>query len=178
MTKRSPFPEGEGWVPPGQPFQPPTPAQLDGGRVPQGQPPQPPTPTQTGADMGCFINTLLSGLCLDAPQINTFSGKAMPGKTEVSFKQWYHQIQCIKDHYLEVVVQESIVRPPKGAVADIARYMDPTASISNILQKLTVIFRMIALFDVLMQIFYKATEGNHRKVPSFITILERTLNQI
>ena len=84
----------------------------------------------------------------------------------------------MKDHYLELVVWESIVRSLKGAVADMARYMGPAASVSNILQKLTVNFGMVALFDILMQNLYKVTQGNHKKVPSFARRLERTLNQI
>ena len=111
-------------------------------------------------------------------RINTFSGKAMPGKTQVSFEQWYHKVQCIKDHYLESVVWESIIRSLKGAVADMTRYMGPAASVSDILQKLMVIFGMVASSDVLMQNFDKVTQGNHEKVPSFATSLEGTLNQI
>ena len=88
------------------------------------------------------------------------------------------KVQCMKDHYLKLVVQESIVRSLKGAVADMARYMGPTASVSKILQKLTVIFGMVASFDVLMQKFYKVMQGNHEKVPSFTIRLEGTLNQI
>ena len=102
----------------------------------------------------------------------------MPDKTEVSFEQWNHEVQCVKDHYLELVVWESIVRSFKGAVAGMARYMGPTASVSNILQKLTVIFGTVASFDVIMQNFYKVMQGNHEKVPSFTTRLEGTLNQI
>ena len=56
--------------------------------------------------------------------------------------------------------------------------MGPTASVSEILQKLTVIFSTVASFDVLMQNAYKVTKGNHEKVPSFTTKLEGTLNQI
>ena len=137
-----------------------------------------PTPAQPGVDMGHLINTLSSGLHLGATQINTFSCKAMPEKTEVSFKQWYHEVQYMKDHYPELVVWESIVRSLKGVAADMARYMGPTASVSNILQKLTVIFRMAVSFDILMQNFYKVTQGSHEKVPSFATRLEGTLNQI
>ena len=51
-------------------------------------------------------------------------------------------------------------------------------SVSDILQKLTVIFSTVASFDVLMQNFYKVTQGNHEKVPSITTRLEGTLNQI
>ena len=102
----------------------------------------------------------------------------MPGKTEVSFEQWHHEVQCIKDHYPESVVQESIVQSLKGAAADMAQYMGPTASITKILQKLMIIFGTVASIDVLMQNFYKVTQGNHEKVPSFATRLEGTLNQI
>ena len=48
------------------------------------------------------------GLQLGTPQINTFSGNATPGKMEVLFEQWYHKVQCVKDHYPESVVRESI----------------------------------------------------------------------
>ena len=54
------------------------------------------------------------------------------------------------------MVQESIMRSLKGAVADMAWYIGPTASVSDILDKLTVIFGTVALFDVLMQIFIKS----------------------
>ena len=56
--------------------------------------------------------------------------------------------------------------------------MGPTASVAHILQKLTIIFGTMASFDVLMQNFYKVTQGNNEKVPSFVTRLEGTLNQI
>ena len=172
------FLRGGGWVPLGQPFKPPAPAQPDGGWVPKGQPPQTLTPAQSNADVGHLINTLASGLCLGTPPINTFSAKAMPGKTEVTFEQWYHEVQCMEDHYPESVVWESIVRSLKGAVADMARYMGPTASVSNILQKLTVIFGTVVSFDILMQNVHKVTQGNHEKVASFARKLEGTLNQI
>ena len=56
--------------------------------------------------------------------------------------------------------------------------MDPTASVAHILQKLTVIFGTVVSFYVLMQNFYKITQGNHEKVPSFAMRLEGTLNHI
>ena len=128
--------------------------------------------------VGHLINTLVFGLHLGTPRINTFSGETMLGKTEVSFEQWYHKVQCVKDHYLDSVAWESIVWSLKGATADMAWFMGPTASVREILQKLMVIFQTVALFDVLMQNFYKVTQGNNKKVPSFATRLEGTLNQI
>ena len=58
------------------------------------------------------------------------------------------------------------MRSLKGAAADMAQYMGPTASVSNILEKLLVISRTVASFDVLMQNFYKITQGSSKKVPS------------
>ena len=97
---------------------------------------------------------------------------------EVSFEQWYHEVQCVKDHYLETVIRESIIHSLKGAVADITRYMGPTTSMVHILQKPTYFWYTVALFDMLMQNFYKVTQSNHEKVPSFATRLEGTLHQI
>ena len=54
----------------------------------------------------------------------------------------------------------------------------PTTSMVHILQKLTVIFGTVASFDILMQNFYKVTQGNPKEIPSFATRLEGTLNQI
>ena len=50
-----------------------------------------------------------------------------------------------------------------------ARYMGPTTSVSEILQKLMVTFGTVESFNVLMQNVYKVTQGNHEKVPSFAT---------
>ena len=115
-----------------------------GGRVPSGPPQQPPCPALAGLDMGQLSTALTSGLQVSTPKISTFSGNMAPSKTEVSYKQWSHEVQCIKDHYLELVVRESIMRSLRGAVADMVRYMGPTASVSEILEKLSVIFGTVA----------------------------------
>ena len=142
--------------------------------------------TTSATAMSCTSRTrhgttnycLTLGLCIGTPKISTFSGNMALGKTEVSYKQWSHKVQCIKDTYLESVVRESIMRSLKGAAADMAHYMGPTASVSKILEKLSVIFGMVVSFDILMQNFYKITQGGNEKVPSFATKLEGTLNQI
>ena len=120
----------------------------------------PPAPVQPDEDVGCLINTLAMGLQLSTPHINTFSSNAMPGKMEVSVEQWYHEVQWVKDHSLESMVRESIVHSLKGVAADMARYMGPTISMAHILQKLTISFGTVVLFDVLMQTFYKVIQSN------------------
>ena len=129
MTRRSPFQEGEGGVQRGNPI--PGPELPAGGRVPYGPLQQSPCPALAGPDMGWLITTLTLDLCIGTPKISIFSGDTAPGKTKVSYKQWSHEVQCIKDHYTESVVRESIIRSLKGAAADMARYMGPTASVSK-----------------------------------------------
>ena len=85
-----------------------------GGRVPSGPPQQSPCPLPAGPDMGQLITTLTSGLHIGTPKISTFSGDVAPGKTEVSYEQWSHEVQCIKDHYPELVVRESINEVSEG----------------------------------------------------------------
>ena len=176
MTRRSPFQEGEGGGPERQTT--PVPESPAGGRVPSGPPQQLTYPPPAGPRHGVTNHHPNLGSAHQHPKISTFSGDAAPGKTEVSYEQWSHEVQCIKDHYLESVVRESIMRSLKGAAADMACYMGPTASVSEILEKLSVIFSMVASFDMLMQNFYKISWGGNEKVPSFMTRLEGTLNQI
>ena len=148
-----------------------------GGRVPSGPPQQSPCPAPAGPDMGQLISALTLGLQIGTPKICTFSGEVAPSKTEVSYKQWSHEVQCIKDHYPELVIRESIMQSLRGPVTEMACYMGPTAGVSDILDKLSVMFGTVMSFDILMQNFYKILQGNE-KVPSFVTRLEGTLNQI
>ena len=98
------FPEGGRQVPLRQPTPSAEPEQSAGGRVPSGPPLQAPCPAPSGSDREQLITTLTSGLHLGTQKINTFSGDITPGETEISFEQWNHGVQCIKDHYPESVV--------------------------------------------------------------------------
>ena len=162
MTRRSPFWQGRVGSPE-QPFWPPAAAQQDGGWEPRGHPPHSSAPVQPNEDVGHLINTLAMGLWLSTPWANTFNGKAMPGKMEVSFKQWYHEVQCVKDHYLESLVWESFICSIKGPVGDVARYMGPSTGMAHILQKLTIIFGTVASFDMLMQNFIRSQKATMRR---------------
>ena len=55
------------------------------------------------------------------------------------------------------------MRSLKGAAADMAHYMGPTASVSKIFEKLSVIFGTVMSFDMLMQNFYKIMQGVTKK---------------
>ena len=117
----------------------------------------------------------MARLRMGNPHINTFSCDATPGKTKVSFKQWYHKVWCIKDIYPEVVIQKSIIQSLKGATADMARYMGLATRIDHIFCKLSVIFGTVALYDILRLNIYKVSQGSSEKVSSFAMMLKGTL---
>ena len=98
---------------------------------------------------------------MGAPDINTYSDDTISGKTKVFFKQWYHNVQCVNNHYPKAVVWEGIIQSLNDTVADMDQYMGPTAIVDHILQKLSVLFGMVAKLDVLMQYFYKVSQGNN-----------------
>ena len=73
------------------------------------------------------------------------------------------------------MVQESIVQSLKGAAAGMAWYMGPSPSVREILQKLAVIFGMVASFDVLMQNFYKVMHPSSRSILSATELLHKVI---
>ena len=114
---------------------------------------------QSTTNISLLLSAFATGLRIGTPHTSTFSGDAIPGKTKVSFEQWYHEVQCAMDHYPEAVVWHNIIHSLKGASTDMAQYMRPIVSVDHILQKLSVIFCLVALlFDVLMQNVYKESE--------------------
>ena len=163
------FPRGGGWIPPGQPSPTPAPVQPDGRLVPLGPPPQPLRPAPADPDVGCLINTLGLGLHLGTPRINTFSGEAMPSKTEVSFEQWYHEVQCVRP-LSRVSGQGGHSSVSQRGSGRYGLVHGPYCQCQGNSSKIMVNFGMVASFDVLMQNFYKVTQCNHEKVPSWRTL--------
>ena len=94
-TRRSPFLEEEGGVHRGNPLH--LQSQIDQLEIafPLDHPCECHAPTPSGSDMGQLITALTLGLSLGTPKINIFSGNFTPGKTEVLFMQWNHEVQCI-----------------------------------------------------------------------------------
>ena len=90
----------------------------------------------------------------------------------MSFEQWYHEVQCVKDHYHELFIRGSIIHLLKGAAADIAHYVGPISSVYHIVKRLPATFGIVATFDILMQNIYNVSQKNIKKVLSYVTRLE------
>ena len=63
-------------------------------------------------------------------------------------------------------------------MAELVQYLGPQAPVSEILNKLELIHGTVASFDILMQNFYKLTQGKTEKVPVYVTFLEGVLNVV
>ena len=112
------------------------------------------------------------------PKFSQFSGEVPVPKGEVSYEQWKYEIVCTQGMYTEVLITEGIRRSVRGQAADMARFMGPNVSPTEILKKLDVIFGRIATVDTLMQEFYKLVQGKTEKVATFAGRLEDALNHI
>ena len=63
-------------------------------------------------------------------------------------------------------------------MADLVWYLGPHAPVSEILNKLELIYGTVASFDILMQNFYKLQQGKTEKVLVYVTHLEGALNAV
>ena len=94
----------------------------------------------------------------------------MPGKTKVSFKQWYHKVQCVKENWWSGRVLSGHWKGQQWIWPSIWVLL---LAWPIYCRNWPLFFYIVVSFDILMQNFYKVTLGNHEKVP-----LEGTLNQI
>ena len=97
----------------------------------------PPVPPWAVADVCQLLSMFMAGLSLGTPRINTFSADATPGKTEVSFEQCSTMRYSVsRTTTLRQWSRRALSSCINGAsLADMARYMGPTASIAHVLQK-------------------------------------------
>ena len=80
--------------------------------------------------------------------------------------------------YTEGILREGIVYLLWGAVADLGHYLGPHAPVSEIINKLELLYGTIASFHVLIQKFYKLHKGEMEKIPAYMTLMEGALDAV
>ena len=75
-------------------------------------------------------------------------------------------------------MRKGIVWSLHGATADLVWYLGLQAPVSDIINKLELIYGTVAFFDILMKNFYKLQQGKTEKVPTDVTHLEGALNAV
>ena len=63
-------------------------------------------------------------------------------------------------------------------MADLVWYLGLEALVAEIINKLELVYGIVASFDILMQIIYKLQQGKTEKVMLYVTQLEGVLNEV
>ena len=128
--------------------------------------------------MSSILHTLLKdgALRTNIPKLSAFSGERAKG--EVSFEQWSYELQTLKKTYSDSALREGIQHSLRGAAADTVRNMAPDVPLDTIIKKFTIVYGNVKSFDLLMQDFYHADQGEEESIPSFATWVEGLLFQI
>ena len=87
-------------------------------------------------------------------------------------------MKTIQQSYAEPLVREDIVWSVKGWVADLVCILGPNAAVEKIISKLETAYGTVLGHDVLMHHFYGAHMEKIKKLQSYATRMEGSLNQI
>ena len=128
--------------------------------------------------MSSILHTLLKdgALRTNIPKLSAFSGERAKG--EVSFEQWSYELQTLRKTYSDSALREGIQCSLRGAAADTVRNLGPDVPLDTIIKKFTIVYGNVKSFDLLMQDFYRADQGEEESIPSFATWVEGLLSQI
>ena len=120
-------------------------------------------------EVSSILQTLLKdgALRTNIPKLSAFSGEMAKG--EVSFEQWSYELQTLRKAYSDSALRESIQCFLRGAAADIVRNLGPDIPLDTIIKKFTIVYGNVKSFDLLMQDFYHADQGEEESIPSFAT---------
>ena len=110
------------------------------------------------------------------PKLSAFSGERAKG--EVSFEQWSYKLQTLRKTYSDSALREGIQHSLRGTAADTVRNLGPNVPLDTIIKKFTIVYGNVKSFDLLMQDFYCADQGEEESIPSFATWVEGLLSQI
>ena len=69
-------------------------------------------------------------------------------------------------------MKEAIIKPLKGAAADLVIYMGPQVEVERIILKLETVNGIIESFGLLMQSFYKIRQSWNEMIPVYATRIE------
>ena len=121
-------------------------------------------------EVSSILQTLLKdgALRTNIPKLSAFSGERVKG--EVSFEQWSYELQTLRKTYSDSALREGIQCS--------LRNMEPDVPLDTILKKFTIVYGNVKSFDLLMQDFYCADQGEEESIPSFATRVEGLLSQI
>ena len=80
--------------------------------------------------------------------------------------------------HTEAKLRERMVQSLHGTAADLVQYLGLQALVSEIINKLELVYDTMASFDILIQNLYNLQQGKSEKVTLYVTQLEWALNVV
>ena len=96
------------------------------------------------------------------PKISTFSGDPSQ-KGEVLFKEWVFEVKCVMQSHTEVTLWERMVWSLCEVMANLVWYLGLQAQVSEIINKLELVYGTMESFGILMQNVYNLQQGIKQK---------------
>ena len=120
------------------------------------------------------VSPILSG---KAPWFSIFSDEGAQ-KEEVIFDQWVFEVSSALTNHSEATFGEGITDFSCDAPTDLVCYLGQNAPVSHMLNKLHLMYVMVASFDIIMQTFYRLQQAKTERIPVYITHLKEVLNVV
>ena len=151
--------------------------EMDARHVQQDSPSKPDALGSHYQDASSILHSLIKegALRTNIPKLSVFSGERLKG--EASFEQWSYELQSLRKTYSESALREGIQRSLKGAAADTVCNVGPEATL-DIIKKFSIIYGNVKSYDILMEDFYCAKQGEDETVTSFATCIEGILSYV
>ena len=126
-------------------------------------------------EVSSILHTLLKdgALRTNIPKLSAFNGERAKG--EVSFEQWSYELQTLRKTYSDSALREGIQHSLRGAAADTVRNLGPDVPLDTIINKFTIVYGNVKSFDLLMQDFYQADQGEEESIPSLCNLSGGTI---
>ena len=116
---------------------------------------------------------------LGTPCLAIFRWYGFPSfQGEATYNQWAFKVCSFKPWYQEEVLQQGIIQSLKSDTANMVWFLGPAPSIKAIPDKLDSLYGSVSTFDVMMQGFYRESQGRSKSIGHCVMRLKGKLNEI
>ena len=90
-------------------------------------------------------------------------------KGDVSYGQWIHEVKVGRAHYSDRILKEGMIHSLRGSATETIKYLEPSATMYEIISKMTKVYDNVATYDCLMLDFYRLCQQKGECIVGFLT---------
>ena len=110
--------------------------------------------------------------------LGRFSGEEPLPKNELTFEQWYHDIQCCQQQYPESILLPALRKSIVGKAKTVLRSLGPAYSVAAALEALSQEYKLEASSDMIFQEFYRLRQEKGERVQVYSVRLREVLSRL